>query len=384
MIFSLKHNRPSFRLIIIIAIGFFVTIISQPVVAQTKNVKLRFLDLYTLPHNPEFEGTTVGGLSGIDYDKSEDIYYSISDDRSKINPARFYTLKIDINGEKIDSVWITGKTFLKNSGGNYFPPSSRSAGTVDPESLRKWNDQIIWSSEGDRIYREKDTTYINAAIFVSDLAGNLIDTFSLPDQVHISNPYTGIRRNGGFEGLAISPDKKFLFASIEEPLLQDGPRAGLGDSTGINRIIQFDILTKNPIAQYAYITEPVAHPVFQPNANRINGISEIMCLSDNQLLVMERSFSTGRLSCTIRLFIADLSQAEDVSSHFSLQGKEYQTLPKELIFNTDDLGIYIDNIEGVTYGPKLANGDQSLIFIADNNFNPLEKNQILLFEIAGE
>jgi hypothetical protein len=47
----------------------------------------------------------------------------------------------------------------------------------------------------------------------------------------------------------------------------------------------------------------------------------------------------------------------------------------------DDLGIYIDNIEGVTFGPTLANGKKSLIFIADNNFNPLEQTQFLLFEI---
>jgi hypothetical protein len=47
----------------------------------------------------------------------------------------------------------------------------------------------------------------------------------------------------------------------------------------------------------------------------------------------------------------------------------------------DDLGIYIDNIEGVTFGPRLPNGKRSLIFIADNNFNPLEQAQVLLFEV---
>jgi hypothetical protein len=29
----------------------------------------------------------------------------------------------------------------------------------------------------------------------------------------------------------------------------------------------------------------------------------------------------------------------------------------------DDLGIFIDNIEGLTFGPKLANGKQSLLCI---------------------
>jgi hypothetical protein len=46
-----------------------------------------------------------------------------------------------------------------------------------------------------------------------------------------------------------------------------------------------------------------------------------------------------------------------------------------------DLGIYTDNIEGVTFGPLLPNGHKTLLFIADNNFNPFEKAQILLFEV---
>ena len=47
----------------------------------------------------------------------------------------------------------------------------------------------------------------------------------------------------------------------------------------------------------------------------------------------------------------------------------------------DDLGIYTDNIEGVTLGPKLPNGHQSIIFVADNNFSKDEVTQFLLFEI---
>lgn len=47
----------------------------------------------------------------------------------------------------------------------------------------------------------------------------------------------------------------------------------------------------------------------------------------------------------------------------------------------DDLGIYIDNIEGVTFGPALPNGHKTLLFIADNNFNAVQKTQLLLFEV---
>jgi hypothetical protein len=47
----------------------------------------------------------------------------------------------------------------------------------------------------------------------------------------------------------------------------------------------------------------------------------------------------------------------------------------------DDLDVFIDNIEGITFGPKLANGKQSLLFVSDNNFSEKQKTQVLLFEV---
>jgi hypothetical protein len=48
----------------------------------------------------------------------------------------------------------------------------------------------------------------------------------------------------------------------------------------------------------------------------------------------------------------------------------------------DNLGIYIDNIEGMTFGPLLSNGHKTLVFVADNNFSKDQKAQLLLFEIT--
>jgi hypothetical protein len=47
----------------------------------------------------------------------------------------------------------------------------------------------------------------------------------------------------------------------------------------------------------------------------------------------------------------------------------------------DDLGIFTDNIEGITFGPKRANGKPSLLFVSDNNFSNKQKTQILLFQV---
>jgi hypothetical protein len=99
------------------------------------------------------------------------------------------------------------------------------------------------------------------------------------------------------------------------------------------------------------------------------------------LLVVERSYSTGTQACTIKVYLCDVSKATDLKNIASLKKQTYRLASKKLILNMDDLGIFIDNIEGVTFGPKLANGKQSLLFVSDNNFSAKQKTQILLFEV---
>jgi len=350
--------------------------------------RLKFLSQYVVPFNKEYDSTIIGGLSGIDYNPKKNEYYLISDDRSDKNPSRFYTAQILINQNKIDSVNFIGTTFLKNKMGNFYPNSKQDpAHTPDPEALRydPKNNTFIWSSEGERIVNSQRSILENPAVTEINTEGNYIDTFQLPPQLRMQSTETGPRRNSVFEGLTFDKNYKNLFVSVEEPLYQDGPRAGTGDSSGIIRIIKFDLKSKKPVAQYAYKIDPVAYPPVIPSAFKINGISDILWLGKNKLLVLERSYSTGRMACTIKVFLADLSSAKNINSIFSLKSRtDIRIATKKLILNMDSLGIYIDNIEGVTFGPTLSNGKRSLIFIADNNFNPLEKTQFLLFEIAGE
>ena len=42
---------------------------------------------------------------------------------------------------------------------------------------------------------------------------------------------------------------------------------------------------------------------------------------------------------------------------------------------------WVDNIECVTFGPRLPNGNASLIMASDNNFSPKQVNQFLSFEV---
>lgn len=383
MLISLPRHQIEKFIFVLLVMALFSCTGPRRASTSPNTLQLKFLDEYVIPFGMKFDNTTVGGLSGIDYDAGTQLYASICDDRSDIDPARYYTYQIKLNNDKMDTVIFSEMNFLKNAFGKLFPPfKTNKDQSVDPEALRSFDlDHIIWSDEGLRQVQSHDTVLISPRVFFSNRNGNYIDTFQLPEQFHTSAGESGPRNNGGFEGLAISPDRKYVWVSTEEPLISDGPRAGLGDSSGLVRIIKFDIQTKKPVAQFAYRIEPVAHPVNPPSGFRVNGISDILFLDNDHLLVVERSFSTGNLSCTIKVFIADIKNAQDISNINSLEGIAVSVLPKELLLNMDSLGMFIDNIEGVTFGPRLSNGNQSLIFIADNNFNFFERSQLLLFEL---
>lgn len=57
---------------------------------------LRYLGQQVVPHGYEYAGTTVGGLSGLDFDATSNRFVAISDDRSERQSARFYTLELDL------------------------------------------------------------------------------------------------------------------------------------------------------------------------------------------------------------------------------------------------------------------------------------------------
>ena len=52
---------------------------------------LRFIGEQQLAHQLQYKDSTVGGLSGIDYDVDTDTWILVSDERSRHNAARFYT-----------------------------------------------------------------------------------------------------------------------------------------------------------------------------------------------------------------------------------------------------------------------------------------------------
>lgn len=346
---------------------------------------LKFLGQYILPDTMQFKATTVGGLSGIDYDAQNDLYYLISDDRSSINPARFYTAKINISSKGIKDVQLTGVSPLLQKDGTIYPGSKKDPWrTPDPEAIRynPITQQLVWSSEGERIIKNGDTVLENPSISLVTKSGVWLDTFPLPEILQMQADEKGPRRNGVLEGLAFSDNYNTLYASLEVPLYEDGPTATVADNSALIRIFKFDVKSKKNIAQYAYKLAPVAYPPVPEKGFEINGISDILCVSKNQLLVTERSSSEGVNGFFIKVYLADMSRATNIKDITSLsQNPPLNSIEKKLLLNMESLSIAIDNIEGATFGPILQNGHCSLVFVADNNFNKAEQTQFLLFEV---
>lgn len=375
------------KLFSILAVGFlFSCSVSHHASKKNNSIgSLKFLNEYEVPYNQAFKGTTIGGLSGIDYDAEKDVYYMISDDRSAINPARFYTAKILMNAKGIDTViWMATSPMLQQNGNPYPNSKQDPAHTPDPEAIRynaKTKD-FIWTSEGERIVRGNEAVLENPAITRISADGKYIDTFPLPANLMMHATEKGPRQNGVLEGLTFDQNFKTLYVNVEEPLYEDGPRADLTPNNAWIRIYKYDVASKKNEAQYAYHLEPIAYPSTPENAFKINGVPDIYAIGNNQLIVLERSFSSGRLPCTLKVFLADLNSADDIKENSSLMiNPVTKPVQKKLLLNMDDLKIYTDNIEGVTFGPTLANGHRTLIFVSDNNFASFEKTQLLLFEI---
>jgi myo-inositol-hexaphosphate 3-phosphohydrolase len=162
---------------------------------------------------------------------------------------------------------------------------------------------------------------------------------------------------------------------VENALLQDGPEAD-DQQPGRSRFIAFDSRTGIPLAETVYLTGPAAAPV-SPTIPQ--GLVEAIALDNNgTFLTLERGPSTGP-GLSVRLFLTRMQGALDVAAVDDLvwddQGLPYTIdLPavKEMLVDFADLGLpYVNNYEGMTLGPVLADGRQTLVLVSDNNFSIL-------------
>jgi hypothetical protein len=361
--------------ITIIITSLFVTNLAS---AAVKITEIKFIGAAKLPTGFSFKKTELGGLSGITYDAKNDVYYAISDDRGQKAPPRFYTLKIDISKGKLnpDGVTPVAVTTLLDENNQKYSPN-----TTDTEGIALTNKTTLFiASEGD------GKKLINPFIKEFSLtSGQLISTLTIPNKF-LPDPKNqqGIRNNLALESLTITPNNQLLFTATENALIQDGTVAKPGTGSPC-RILQYNLTTNKPEKEFLYQTEPVT-PLFNFIGRFDSGLPDLLSLDNNgNFLSLERTF-TG-LGFAISLFQVSLENADDIHKIDSLLTANIQNIKpvqKKLLLDLQTLDVALDNIEGFTLGPKLPDGETSLILVSDNNFNTLQSNQILAFKLKLE
>lgn len=334
------------------------------------------------------DGTVVGGLSGISYDAGRDCFYVISDDRSATGPARFYTVRLALSDRGVDDITVSAVHPLLDEGGRPFGPldvdSSPPVVPPDPEGIAfdSGRQRLYWSSEGERRTGRHGAVLADPWIRIAGLDGGYLGRFDIPPQLAMSAQHTGPRRNTTLEGLSLTADGRMLFAAMEGPGYDDGvpPDRSRGALTRITayRLDDGDEWA-TPVAQYAYLLEPATAPA------QTNGLTDLVALSDTTFLVIERAFSTRP---TVRLFRADIGSgpgATDVLGMPALAGAAVTPMTKTLVADLSTTpGLDpLDNIEGITLGPRLPDGRQTLVLVSDDNFSPREVTQFLVFTIPA-
>jgi hypothetical protein len=334
---------------------------AAPAVAKGPPVELQFRGQAIVPTGTTFAGTTVGGLSSITYDARRGVYYALSDDPSQFQPARFYTVALDLSDGRLagGDVAFQGVTTLLAPGGAPYAPFS-----LDPEGLALTKDrELILTSEGFA------NSLIDPFVRRYSLGGAFLGSLPVPvDFLPDAGGTRGVRQNLAFESAGVPPNGRFLFTATENALVQDGPAATIANGSP-SRILRYNLQTGRLDRQWIYETDPVAERPVPANAFSVNGLVELLPLNNEHLLAMERSFSVGAPGTGNKIKIYDVS----LTGHGPAR--------KTLLLNLDELGIPLDNVEGMTFGPRLPDGRRSVVLVSDNNFAASQFTQFLLFAL---
>ncbi|MGK7957576.1 MAG: esterase-like activity of phytase family protein [Crocosphaera sp.] len=346
-------------------------------------ISLEFLDKYEIS-SQTFQETPLGGLSALTYDRQQDRFYALSDDRSQQAPARFYTLKIDVSSDNeptptIEGVTVENVTFIQDEVGQNYPSQ-----TIDPEGISlSPRGTLFISSEG--VPKDGVNPFIGE---FDPTTGQLQQEIRLPQRYLLptdseSEP-KGVEENLGFEPLTISAtstvkDDPFrLFTATEASLKQDTTSSTPPVNIPV-RLLHYVISPVGPpvvVAEHLYLLDET------PRGAIANGLTELLALpNEGSWLSLERTF--GMFGFGAKIFQVVNSAASETSTIASFkEGIEgIKPLRKKLLLDLESLEFELDNLEGMTLGPRLADGSQTLVLISDDNFNPEQSTQLLLFKL---
>ncbi len=174
----------------------------------------------------------------------------------------------------------------------------------------------------------------------------------------------------GLEALTYHAGTHRFWTTTESTLEGDGPKANA--TNGVRNLLRLQSFDDNflPSEQYLYAMD-VAEAELQPQHYAF-GVSALAALDDGRLLVLEREFSVpeSKIGATVccKVYLVDTRKEHPVNREGSVKGKK--PVAKKLLTEwTTAIGLLdysIANYEGMCLGPKLADGGQVIVLVADS------------------
>lgn len=389
---SNKKNTQLIGVLLFLLFNSSTNVFSQePPVTKIAENTFRLIGEQQLKKATYFKNTIVGGISGIDMNP-DGTFYLISDDISSGDPSRFYTANLQYDDQSFQSITFTSVVYLKTPQKKVFPPldelnSATEKEVANAESIRYHSEtnSLFWTSEGLNAIQLYEP--IQPFVRQMNLKGEIMADISTPEQFKYNskNNKMGLRTNAAFESLSLIPGSNELVIATEAPLFQDGLRPDCKQGGAPIRIVRINWKTNQQIAQYAYVPDQTPIAPIPGSGKCDNGVTEILAIDTNRLLILERSYSEGHPIAegnSIRVYEIDLSNAVKLNDNSSLAIGNFKPIFKKLVLDFSQIGkSKIDNIEGMCWGKILPNGKKSIVFVSDNNFSNKQISQIFVFEV---
>ncbi len=294
-------------------------------------------------------GRALGGFSAAIYKPKPDQLWLLSDLPQGSLSSRDLALAGLAKGKELARPLPPPRELPLRSGASAALPAA-----IDAEAMVLLGDQLWVASEGRRSAERPPQLLKFAAS-----SGELLQAIALPAAWQAANN-SGLASNGGPESLTLLPGRHGrpqMLMAAEHPLLQDPARQlrlllwswpkGLDPRRDPPQAREWGSLLLPP----------------EPNW----GLTDLLALPSNQLLALLRRYEAPD-RWQIRLALYPLFTAAPAA-------RPVRPLAQwDLIAS----GLAPDNWEGLSFGPRLADGRPSLLLVSDDNLSPLQANRVAL------
>lgn len=283
---------------------------------------------------------------------------------------------------------------LRNEFGQTFVGATNAFDTNVPEAALRLDPEGIRVGPAGTFFLSDE---YGPYLFEFDRRGHLLGRVDVPAAFAIRSPSAdanaellgntaGRQANRGMEGLAITPDGGTLVGIMQSALIQDhGLVPGTTDRLGLNNRLLAVEIASGATHEYVYVVDAI---------NRGQGVSEILAINSHEFLVIERDNRSNlqtppQAPTRKKIYKIDVSGATDVTGLLLPAG----ALPPGVVPVVKDLFIDLldpafglapaiaEKIEGLSWGPDLADGRHVLYVISDNDLNASLPTQIYAFAI---